>query len=406
MSPRAAGVGRYGALAATLVVAAVGDLGAQGRLVGYRSSSVSVLYEHWSFSQPLPQPTPGNETTVLVDNASEISFPVAVTVPLGENWSVDVATAFSSGRVVLAAADTLLDVSRYTLNGIADTRLRATGKLSPMVSLTFGLNIPTGKTSLDAEEYNAFRVLAAPALSFQIPRLGSGVSGTAGVVLSRQLGPVWAGALGVSYEVRGSYDAGTLVAALASSDYSPGDALRISAGLDGLVGQHGMTLGLSADIYPTNDVVSNASIATRLGPVLTADWQLRVATTRFRELTLYAVDRYRTRYRSGLPESLVSVTQSSGNYLDAGVRSVLGAGPATGVLAAVNFRHQTGLKADDTFATAGMVSGALTLGLIRELGGGYVAQPFVRGQIGQLKTGTASSTGTGVAAGLTVGLRF
>jgi hypothetical protein len=400
------GVLRRGALAAALLAAMAGHLGAQGRLVGYRSSSVGILYEHWSFSDPVPQPTRSGDATVMVDHASEISFPLAVSVPLGENWAVDVTTGYSSGRVVLASADPELGVSRYTLDGIADTRLRATGRLSPLISLTFGLNLPTGKTSLDPEEYSAFRVLAAPALSFQIPRLGSGVSGTAGVVLSRQLKPGWAGALGVSYEVRGTYDAGTVVAALGSSDYSPGDALRISGGLDGLLGQNGMTLGVSADLYPTNDEISGAPIATRLGPVLTADWQLRLGTARFRELTLYAVDRYRTSYRSGEPGNLVSVSQSSGNYLDAGVRSVLPAGPATGVLAAVNFRHQTGLKVDDTFATAGMVSGALTLGLIRELGGGYVAQPFVRGQIGELKTGTASSTGTGVAAGLTVGLRF
>ena len=118
------------------------------------------------------------------------------------------------------------------------------------------------------------------------------------------------------------------------------------------------------------------------------------------------MDRFRTRYSSGLSNSLRSAPETSGNYLDAGIRSVLAAGPATGVLAAVNFRHQTGLKVNDTFATAGVVSGALTLGVLRELGSGYVVQPFVRGQIGKLKSGPASSTATGVAGGVTLGLRF
>lgn len=385
---------------------AVGLLAAQGRLVGYRSSSLGVMYEHWSFSDPVPQPTLTQAATVLVDHAWELTIPLAARVPVGERWSVDVSSAYSSGEVVLTGADPELGTSKYSLHGLTDSRLRATGRISPQVTLTFGLNLPTGTTSLDPEESSAFRVLAAPALSFQVPRLGSGFSGTAGIVLSRQLSGNWAGALGVSYEVRGTYDPGTSLGALSSSEYSPGDALRFSAGLDGLLGQHGMTMGLSADLYPSNDVIAEQSVETRLGPVLTADWQLRLGSARFRELTLYVVDRFRTRYRSGFRDDLVAVSQTSGNYLDAGVRSVLSVGGATGVSAAVNFRHQTGLKISDTFATAGMVSGSLTLGILRELGRGYVLQPFLRGQVGTLKNGDASSTATGLSGGVTLGLRF
>ena len=281
MSARALSLPRACALAAALLAAVASESGAQGRLVGYRSSSVGVLYEHWSFSDPLPQPTLGQTATVLVDHASQISFPLAATVPVTDGWSVDVSTGFSSGQVALASPDPELGVAKYRLHGLTDTRLRAVGRISPLVSLTFGLNIPTGKTSLDAEQASAFRVLAAPALSFQVPRLGSGVSGTAGVVLSRRLGTDWSGAFGVSYELRGSYDPGTSIGALSSTEYSPGDALRISAGLDGLLGQHGMTLGLSADLYPTNDVVTDQAIETRLGPVFTADWQVRLGIPAF-----------------------------------------------------------------------------------------------------------------------------
>jgi hypothetical protein len=400
-------------LAFSTVTAAAGPLHAQGRLVGYRSASLGVVYENWSFSNGVPQPTPSGDNTVLVDHASEVSFPLSLSVPIGEKWTVGLSTAYSSGRVVLSGTDPELNTSHYTLSGLTDARIRATGRISPTVSVTLGLNAPTGQTSLDPEELSAFRVLAAPALSFQVARLGSGVSGTAGVVLSRQLGAVWAGALGVSYEVRGKYDPGALIPALSNTDYSPGDALRISLGLDGPVGQNGMTLGLSADFYPNHDEISDPGLAngealtTQLGPVLTADWQLRVGAARFRELTLYAIDRYRTKYGSGSSSTgTVAVSNSSGNYLDVGVRSILATGSRNGILAAVNFRHQTGLKADETIATAAMVSGAATLGLVRELGRGYVVQPFVRGQIGRIKTGEQSSTATGIAGGVTLGLRF
>jgi hypothetical protein len=390
-----------------------GPLHAQGRLVGYRSASLGVVYENWNFSDGVIQPTPSGDHTVLVDHASEVSFPLSVNVPIGERWTVGLSTAYSSGRVVLSGTDPELNTNRYTLSGLTDARIRAIGRISPTISVTLGLNAPTGQTSLDPEELSAFRVLAAPALSFQVARLGSGVSGTAGVVLSRQLGAVWAGALGVSYEVRGKYDPGTLVPALSNTDYSPGDALRISLGLDGPLGQNGMTLGLSADFYPNHDEISDPGLAngdaltTQLGPVLTADWQLRVGAARFRELTFYAIDRYRTKYGSGSSsKGTVAVSNSSGNYLDIGIRSILAAASGTGILAAINFRHQTGLEADETIATAGMVSGAATLGLVRELGHGYVVQPFVRGQVGRIKTGELSSTATGIAGGVTLGLRF
>lgn len=384
----------------------------QGRLVGYRSSTVGVMYENWSFSDPLPQPTRTGDNIVLVDHASQFSFPLSVRVPVGENWTIDLSSAYTTGRVVLANTDPELNTSEYTLSGVTDTRLRATGRLTPGLSLTLGINVPTGKTSLDEEEFSAFRVLAAPPLSFQIARLGNGFSGTAGVVLSRPLGEGWAGALGVSYELRGTYDPGVLIAALSSSDYSPGDALRVSLGLDGLLGQNGMTLGLSADFYPNQDRITdpalgNDFLTTQLGPVITADWQLRLGLGGFRELTLYAVDRYRTKYRTG--SSVIgdaTVDQSSGNYLDAGVRSVISAGAATGILASANFRHQTGLEADNTIATAGIVSGALTLGVVRDLGGGYSLQPFVRGQVGEIKSAGQSSTGVGYGGGVTLGLRF
>lgn len=385
---------------------------AQGRLVGYGTSSLTAMYERWSFGDGISQPVRGGEATVLVERASQFSLPLTARMPIGPQWTFDVSAAYASGRVELAGSDPDLGTSRYSLSGITDARIRAVGRLNPTVSVTLGVNLPSGKTSLDSAENEAFRVLAAPALSFQTARLGSGASGTAGVVLSRQLGSTLAGALGVSYELRGEYEPGALIPALASSDYSPGDALRISAGLDGLVGQHGLTVGLSADIYPNTDEITDpeldgGSLTSKLGPVLTADVQLRMATRGLRELTLYAVDRFRTSYSAGSSVTgNAEVPESSGNYLDAGIRAVIPAGRRAGILVVPNFRHQTGLKSDDTFATAGVVSGAVTIGLIREIGSAYVLQPFIRGQVGRLESGEQSTTATGLGGGMTFGLRF
>lgn len=385
-----------------------------GKLVGTTSSDVGVVYESWSFgSDGIPQPGVEAGAISRVSSASQLSVPISVRVPLGERWTVDASGAFATGTVKLSEPDPLTGTDEYTLNGLTDIRVRATGSVvGDNLLLTFGVNLPTGKTSLDRGEFAALRVLAAPALSFQSPVLGTGASATVGMVYARQMAG-WAWALGGSYELNRSYAPVALVAGLPAPDFSPGNTIHFSVGGDGLIGQHEMLVGVSADFFGRGKLDglsggvggTGADIApanTKLGPIFTFDWQLRLAARSFRELTLYAVDRYRSSFeREG-----VSVDGSSGNYLDAGVRGVYAATPSTGVLVALNLRHQTGLNVDNTLATAGVRSGALTLGIVRELPRGYTLRPFVRGQLGKIESGDVSTTATGIAGGVALGLTF
>ena len=147
---------------------------------------------------------------------------------------------------------------------------------------------------------------------------------------------------------------------------------------------------------------SPAALSTKLGPIYTIDWQLRVAAPRLRELTLYVVDRYRTPYeRSGR-----RVEESSGNYADAGVRTVFPLSPSTGLLSVLNLRHQTGLKSDSTLATAATAGAGVTLGLLRSFGGGYSLQPFVRADYSRIKNVDTTIGATGLSAGISLGRRF
>ena len=382
-------------------------LGAQGRLVGSSTSVVGPIYERWTFGDGVYQRTIAGGDSVRVESASQFTVPIGVRVPLGERWTVDLSGAYANGTVSLAARDTALDVDRYRVNGLTDLRLRATGRvIGDNVVVTLGVNLPTGKTSLNSEEFSAMRVLAAPAFAFQTPTLGLGAGGTVGIVYAREAAG-WAWALGGSYELRNSYDPVTFV-----GEMNPSDAVHLSVGGDGLVGRHGMTIALSADIFTKDRLTSldpgdgqNAvagTVETQLGPIVMVDWQLRLASSRFRELTLYAVDRYRTKYkRDG-----VSVDGSSGNYFDTGVRSVLPVARSSAILAHLNVRNHTGLKSDVTLATAAITSAALTLGLVQDLGGGYSLQPFARAQTGRMKTGNNSGNVQAFAAGVTLGLRF
>jgi hypothetical protein len=396
----------------TLTVAAcalcASSLAAQERLTGYRSFTLTPVYEAWGFGDGVAQPGQFGGDPVRVERASQWSLPLGVVIPIGERWTVDVSGAYASGEVRLAGVDSARGVDAYTLAGVSDVKLRATGNfLGDNLVVTVGVNLPAGKTELDDTELAALRVLAAPALGFQTPALGAGPGGTTGLVVARQLGG-WAWAAGASYELRGTYaPIAALTAGASSPDFKPGGALHLSLGADGLVGQHGMTVNVAADVYGTDRLTikgtggSEGRADVRLGPTLTAEWQLRMAVPRFRELALYAVERYRSRYKQG--DS--TVAGSSGNYLDFGVRGVVGAGRSLAVVARLDGRHQTGLDVDNTLATAAIVSGAATVGLAYERGR-YALQPFVRGQLGTIDTAGERSSARALSAGVTLGARY
>ena len=380
---------------------------AQVKLAGDATSVIGPIYETWKFGNDgIPQPTVDGASTVRVTRASQWSIPISVVVPVGSRWSFDLTTAYASSDVRISGTDPVTNTDGYTLKGVSDVRLRATGHIvGDNLLFTAGLNLPTGETELNEEELSALRVVGAPAFSFQVPVLGIGTGGTLGLVFAREIG-AWSWALGSSYEMRKQYTPISIAAGL-PVDFSPGDAVHLSLGSSRLIGQSSMTFGLSADFFAAEELQSGTTTGTaasqsKLGPIYTADWQYQVASSRFRELTFYVVDRYRTEYE----RENVKVNDSNANYLDAGVRSVAALSPSRGLLIALNGRHQTGLKSDNLLTTAGIASGTLTLGLQQRVGVHYSLQPFVRVQGGQVKSGDASSTATGFSGGLTLGARF
>ena len=383
------------------------DAAAQGTLVGRGTGSVGPMVEWLRLGgDGALQPGLIDGDSVRVREGTQYSLPFALVYPLGERVTVDMAGTYTSGEVTLEGADPRSGKDSYSLDGLSDLRVRATGHLvGDNVILTLGASIPTGATELDNEQLNALRVLAAPALGFQAPGVGLGPGGTAGIVLARQVGS-WAWALAGSYELRGKYNpVAAFTAGVPAADYNPGDAVHLSLGTDGLIGQHAMTFTVSADMFTRDELTTGGEdtpiAAVRLGPVYGADWKLQIGTTHFRELALYISDRYRTDYEL----DGATVDGSSGNYLDAGVRAVRPVGRMTDLLAGVQFRHHTGLDVDRTLATAGVAAGSATIGISRVLGM-LIVQPYVRAQVGTLDTGGDRVSLTGLGGGLAIGARF
>ncbi len=392
------------------------DAGAQERLVGSRTVGSAASYESISFGGAgLLQSAFAGLDTTRVQSVSQFTLPISASAPLSKSWRVDVTTLFANGRV------TFNDPSgggrqSASLTGISDVRARATGPLfRDDVLLTVGVNAPTGRMSLTGDEFSALRILASPALGMGSSPVGSGLSGTMGLVFAQQVG-AWAVAYGTSYELRGQYQpVAALTAGTESSDFLPGGVLRASVSADRLLGPHRLNVVVAGDVFADDRLRGGAVIDSsglpgearvRLGPVLSTDAQLQIATTRLSDLLVYTAYRWRAPYaRDGL-----TIERSSGQYLEGGVRAVVPWKRGRDVVLTSDARWHSGLGVDQGLPTAGVTSGSVSAAL--QIARGLLSiQPFIRAQGGALRQpGAAVPLGAqrflGVGGGLVIVNRF
>jgi hypothetical protein len=168
------------------------------------------------------------------------AVPVAVTVPIGERLSIDVATAFASVEVVPLGRDG----ERSTIRGLADTQLRARWTLGmDALVLSAGVDLPTGKSAIAEGEIAAAGRIGNDFLAFPISNMGSGLAATAGAAAARTLG-AWNVGGGVSARFSGAYDVYDGDAA-PEVRYQPGSELRVRVGGDREIGGGRVSLGLT-----------------------------------------------------------------------------------------------------------------------------------------------------------------
>lgn len=384
-----------------------GAVHAQERLLGSATATTTPTFTLWNFGSGAVQPDPLGGESVRVTRVWELNLPFAAVVPVGRWLTIDASGAYERGEVDLGTTDTALHATRYTLNGLTDIKVRAVIHLvEDHVLLSLGANAPSGTTSLSVEQLKALRIIAAPGLELPTSTLGIGLGGTAGLVLAARTGN-WAWAVGSSYEVRGSYTPyETFIATVQSPSYQPGNTLRFDVGADGYIGQSNMTFDVGADVYAhdalnspqTGGSVFRANV--ELGPAFRGSWSWRFTPGGFHDITLYALDRYRSKYS----QNDVSVPGTSGNYLDAGLRSIIALGTTTGWVLDLGFVDQTGLAVDHSFAAAGMLGGGLTIGIAQTIGH-FSLEPFLRGQVGRLDLGPSHPIATGGSIGLSLRVR-
>jgi hypothetical protein len=398
-------------------------LRAQERVVGGRSAGAAMSFDAVSFAGAgLSQSTFNGLDSTRIKSVRQFTLPVTAAMPIGDRWRIDLTTLYSTGSVTYTDASAAGGTRTATLSGVSDIRLRATGRvLRDGLIVTVGLNAPTGRTSLGIGEFSALRILSAPALGLGSAPVGSGPSGTLGVVLPKTLGE-WAMAFGASYEVRGRYQPiAALSAGSASADFTPGGVVRASMSADRTIGPNRLSLAMAADVFAEDKLKSelaagatsttgsggSQSVATvKLGPVFSADVQMQFAVPRVREFLAYTAYRWRAPFaRDG-----ITIDGSSGQYLESGVRAAVPLAAGRDLVLSTDARWHSGLGIDLGLPTSGVVSASASVGVnVRR--GLLSLQPYVRVQGGSLTQRTPtvnkpSQAFTGAAAGLVFSSRF
>jgi len=349
---------------------------------------IAPIAQAWSFGC-----CSGDSATGSLKSASQVTLPLSGAFALGRSVLIDAYAAYMVGTATSRDSGS---VPSHTVrvDGITDITVRGSAKLAgDDVRLTVGLNLPTGLTNLDSSQFQSMLVLSSPVLNAMTPVLGSGFSATAGVVGAKHIGG-WAWGAGASYQYRGTYSpfqaaALGLGSAVTNVQLAPGSAIRLSVGADGLVGQGAMAFSVAATFYTqdalTQTLPGDTLVSTKvtLGPMFQGEWRWRMTSPAFRELNVYAYDRYVMRYSNAAGQS---VPGTNGNFLYGGVSGVTSLNPSMSLVSQVHARWLTGLSIDNTLATAATVTGGAGIGVAFTTGP-VIITPTVGGEYGKINSG-------------------
>ncbi|HEV2750480.1 MAG TPA: hypothetical protein VGV12_08155 [Gemmatimonadales bacterium] len=189
-------------------------------------------------------------------SVSEWSLPFVVAAPLAGRLSVDLATRYASGEVKSYSG------ARATLRGFTDTQVRFLYTLNRdrlVGSLSF--NLPTGKATLDSNQFRVAGAISGNYLSFPVANFGTAFGMTGGVAYANHVG-AWN--LGISSSLR--YLATFKPFLNSALSYNPGVEGRVRVGADRLLGSASrLLLGLTVSTFST-DVYSGSSGFGPYGP--------------------------------------------------------------------------------------------------------------------------------------------
>lgn len=186
-----------------------------------------------------------------VDYIRQLAFPIGVALPLGKRLSVDIGTWYATTFVGQNG-------SHESFQDITDTQIRGTyvfGNDALVASLM--MNLPTGPETTTLQNFGVSASSTSNFLLFPVNTYGSGFSITPGLA-----GAITSGAwnLGLAASLRWNEEYQPFSES-ANSDvlYQPGIETRIRAGVDRLVGQGRVALGMTFSTFGNDELTGSGT---------------------------------------------------------------------------------------------------------------------------------------------------
>jgi hypothetical protein len=311
------------------------------------------------------------------ETISELAVPVFVTIPIGSRFTFDVGTSYARARVSSGSV-----VSE--INGLTDTQLRGNLTLgTDFVVITGGLNLPTGKSTVDLDQVTAAGRIGSDFLAFPISNMGTGLAVTGGIAVARPIGD-WN--IGFGGAIRRSTEYEPFNVPGQTLRFQPGDEYRARVGADHMVGNGRITLGLTYSAF--GDDMAGASVYNT-GNRLIAQGAL-YNTISGTDITIAAYNMFRAtgNYASGDPAGRENIANA---YLGLGLHML-----GTIVEPSIEGRQWLqNIPGTTNTADHSQSSYLATFGLRTRIGaGGLVAFPSVGYTLGQLATLTTTNETT------------
>lgn len=184
------------------------------------------------------------------DAAQLMLVPLAVRLPVSNSLTFDIFAAWAEGRVER-------DNTTLSLSGPVDTGVKASYQMVPWAIVSVSANLPTGNSSHTGEEAVVASILSTDLLSFRETTWGNGLAITSSLATAVRAGGFGLGIAG-AYSARNSFEPSEGIA----TSYTPGNEIRVRAGLDRNFGNSTFTAGATWVTY-SQDQVQEGTTAPR-----------------------------------------------------------------------------------------------------------------------------------------------
>ena len=149
---------------------------------------------------------------------SEISFPTMVYYPVNRALSLSL-----RGNHANVGGDA------NTLSGLTDAQLSGSYHLeNANLVLNVGLNVPSGKKELTANEFSTSSQIAYSYFNFQVPGFGQGLNISPGISWAAPVSDNLVLGLGATYQLKGGFKPLENM----TDNYDPGDEILVTGGFD------------------------------------------------------------------------------------------------------------------------------------------------------------------------------